>query len=217
MTAQSSILIGVPCLDYLKVATVTSLFEAAAQLSVPAALHIFQSSLVHDARNKIVQRAIDGGFSHLMFVDSDIKFPGTAIEQLYQHNLDIVGGLYFRKAPPHYPTFSQLTGKKITFPQAFPHKKLFEVFGIGTGFLMIKTAVLKDLTYPWFFYGQFHKQYMGEDIYFARKARAKKYQVWCDPTIQLSHIGEYEYNIKDYELYQETKPDLSVDEVWDAI
>jgi hypothetical protein len=34
---------------------------------------------------------------------------------------------------------------------------------------------------------------MGEDLYFCRKARAWGLEVWCDPTIEIKHIGDYEY------------------------
>lgn len=213
--ANKSILIGVPCITSIKVPTVSSIFAAANSLEVPAKLHIYESSLVHDARNKIAQRALDEGATHLMFIDSDISFPANAIQQLLDHDLDVVGGLYFRKRPPHMPTFSQVIGKKITFPTTFPRKDLFEVFGIGTGFLMINTKVLKKIQPPWFFFGNYHGQAIGEDIYFCRKAKAKKFGVWCDPTIPIQHIGEYDYDIKDYEAYQKSSPEMDVEQLWD--
>lgn len=208
-------MIGVPCLDHIKTPTVTSLFAGTANLSMPAQLNIRSASLVHDARNKIVERAIEQGATHLMFVDSDIVFPDNGIQKLYEQDKDIIGGLYFRKIAPHYPTFSQLTGKTITFPTTFPKSKPFKVFGIGTGFLMIKVSVLKKIADPWFYFGEFHGQKMGEDIYFCNKARKAGFEAWCDPTIPLQHVGEYGFDLKDYELYQKDKPGLNPDEVWD--
>ena len=34
---------------------------------------------------------------------------------------------------------------------------------------------------------------MSNDWFFCEKARELGYEVWCDPTIKLGHIGDYDY------------------------
>lgn len=217
--AQNRLLIGIPCLESIKKDTVTSLFGAVNRVEVESKLLIYSSSLVHDARNKIAELGVKEGFSHIMFIDSDIAFEGEAINKLLAHDKDIVAGLYFRKRPPHQPTIAQIAGGKLTIPDVFPKKKLFEVSSAGTGFMLIKTSVIMKLKEPYFFF-RWHKQnksYVGEDVYFCLKAKDKGFKTWVDPTIQVAHVGDYDYDLKDYDAYQDIKPTVEnsgIDDLW---
>lgn len=217
MPKEKSVLIGIPCLDTIKTETVSSLFFAQNTLDIPAILHIHKSSLVHDARNKIVQKAIDRGVSHVLFIDSDIAFEPEAINKLMAQNKDIVGGLYFRKQRPHKPTIGMKNGKRIETPEVWSNSAPFEVFSIGTGFLLVKTEVFESISPKWFGFGQFHGQEMGEDVFFCRKAQAKKYKVWCDPTVKIAHVGEYLYDQQDYELYKGNDQSEYHEDVWSQL
>lgn len=218
-TAQTRLLIGIPCLDSIKKDTVTSLFAATSRLEVESQLLIYTASLIHDSRNKIAKMAIEKGFTHVMMIDQDIAFETEGINKLLAHDKDIIAGLYFRKTPPHQPTIAQTVDGKLTIPEVFPKKKLFEVTSVGTGFMMVKTEVYKNLKYPYYFY-RYHnknKTYVGEDVYFCLKAREKNYKVWVDPTIELAHVGDYAFELKDYEAYQDVKPvqfESDLDQLW---
>lgn len=211
MTAvQPRVLIAMPCLDHIKTPTVHCLFGASAGLNAPAKLHLHQGAYVHDARNQSAQMAIDEGFTHLMLIDSDMEFPPDSIQRLLELDKDVVGGLYFRRQPPHMPTLNEPENNKLVIPnlKKFPMDKPFKVFSVATGFLMIKTSVLKKIPQPWFGFGKFKNgDEMGEDVFFCRKAGDHGFEVWCDPTIELGHIGEYSYGRKDYDAYQEMRPD----------
>lgn len=203
---QKSILIAIPTLDVIKTETVSSLFAATALTNYPARLHIHTSCYVHDARNKSVDTAIKTGVTHLMFIDSDMQFPPDAINRLMAHDKDIVAGLYFRRQRPHLPTIHQKVGDRLVIPKKFPTDKLFEVYGLATGFMLIKVEVLKNIKPPWFYFGDFHGHAMGEDIYFCNKAKQKGYKIWCDPTIEIGHVGAYSYGKQDYDVYQDVRP-----------
>lgn len=211
---QPYVLIAVPTLDTIKTETVSSLFGAVAMLNARAKLHIHVSSLIHDARNKCVDAAIAAGATHLMFIDSDMKFPPEAIQKLINQDKDIIGGLYYRKQPPHFPLIHEKDGNRIVIPRSFNKKEPFKVFGTGTGFMLIKTKVFKKLEPPWFYFGNFKGKAIGEDIYFCKKAQEKGFEVWCDPTLGLQHMGIYPFDEKDYEAYEETRPKGSVEDLW---
>ena len=34
---------------------------------------------------------------------------------------------------------------------------------------------------------------VGEGVYFCLKAKDAGYEIWCDPTMDIGHIGEYIY------------------------
>jgi hypothetical protein len=168
-------------------------------------LHIQKSCYVHDARNKIVSGAIEKGATHIMFIDSDMKFPADGINRLLRQDKDVVGGVYFRRQVPYLPTINSLIMDKIVVPHQFPTDKPFRVWSIATGFMLIKTEIVKKIPYPWFGFGNYKGQSMGEDVFFCRKINDHKGEVWADPTIPLGHVGEYVFDIKDFKAYQDIK------------
>lgn len=204
------ILIGMPALSEMKTETATALIMATAKLDYKATLHIHKSCYVHDARNKIVETAKEKGSTHLMFIDSDMAFPYDGIGRLMAHDLDVVGGLYYRRQPPHYPTISQLVTddkgvQSPVIPNDFPTDKLFQVWGLATGFLLIKMSVFEKLQAPYFYFGKLGEKELGEDYYFCKLVNDAGFKIWCDPTIPLGHVGEYVYDAKDYEIYKEMR------------
>lgn len=212
-----SILIAVPCLDSIKTPTVSSLLVATRQLRATAKLHIHQSAYIHDARNKSAQLALDEGADYLMFIDSDMQFPPDGIQRLLDRKKDIIGGLYYRRQAPHLPTINEKNGKLLQIPHEFPTEHPFKIFSVATGFLLVKTDVLRKIGAPWFGFGKFHGKEMGEDVFFCWKANQKGYEVWCDPTIPLGHVGEYIFDEKDYLAYKETRPDnVGTEDLWDG-
>ena len=204
-------------MDTIKTETVVSLFGAAATLEIPARLHIQKGCYVHDARNKIVDAAIRLGATHVLFIDSDIQFTHKAITTLLERDKDIIGGMYYRRQEPHYPTINQVENDKLIIPNKFSKDKPFEVFAVATGFMLVKTSVFKKIEPPWFYFGNFHGRAMGEDVYFCWKAQKKGFQVWCDPTLNLGHIGEYVYDEKDYQAYQDARPKEKVEDIFDGV
>lgn len=214
MESKPRILIAIPTLDTIKVETVINLFSATAELKYEAKLNVHVSSVVHDARNKLVEDAKRSGCTHILFIDSDISFPADAINKLVEDDKDIVGGLYYRKQIPHLPCINDKEGDRLLIPRNFPRTRLFEVFSIGTGFLMIKTSVFEKISEPYFYFGTYKKHSIGEDVYFCIKAQQHGFKVWCDPTIHLGHIGPYSYDERDYEAEKIDDPKKEIDIYW---
>lgn len=205
------ILIGIPCMDTIKVETMVSLFAASAAIESPAKLHVQKNCYVHVARNKICEEAIKSGASHVMFIDADMQFPAHAIEKLVKEGKDVIGGLYFRRQPPHLPTINELEDGKVVIPRKFQTDKPFKVWSVATGFMLISTKVLKKLEPPYFYFGKQKGQEIGEDVYFCRKVNDKGFEVWCDPTIPLGHVGEYAFGYQDYKAYDDIRPKEKAD------
>jgi len=202
---KNLILIGMPVHGNIFPQTVADLIALSGAIEYPAKIHFQSNCYVHDARNKIAREALAIGAEYLMFIDADMSFPPDGVNRLVADDKDIVGGVYYRRQKPHLPTFSVLDGKKMVIPDQFPKDELFEVFGLATGFMLIKTKVFKKIKPPWFYFGNFHGKPMGEDTYFCWKAKKAGFEVWADPTIPLGHIGEYLYDAQDYQAYKENK------------
>lgn len=200
---EKLILIGIPVHGNINPEVVACLISLLAKINYTAKINFQSNCYVHDARNKIVSEAINIGASHLMFIDADTVFPPDGVDTLIERDKDIIGGLYYRRQPPHLPTINQQEGNSLIIPKTWDKSKPFEVFAVATGFMLIKTEVFKKIKPPYFYFGNFHGKAMGEDVYWCWKARRAGFKIWCDPTIELGHIGDYVFGAEDYNAYKE--------------
>ena len=70
-----------------------------------------------------------------------------------------------------------------------PISKLLEVDAVGTGVMLIRSSVFKDIGKPYFYY----EENRSEDIMFCQKCREKGIRIYVDTTIGCGHIGEEVY------------------------
>jgi hypothetical protein len=72
-----------------------------------------------------------------------------------------------------------------------------EVGSIGMGVMLIKRNVFEKLTEPWFEtpWRTDARGYIGEDIFFCRKAQDAGYKIWIDHDVskEIGHIGTFEF------------------------
>jgi hypothetical protein len=121
--AKQKILIGVPTTNKVDIEYVNSILKLLRQTDA----HISHSSgsLVYIARNKFVQQAIEGDYTHLLFIDSDMVFNADALNVLLYHNKDIVSGSIFTRVPPYKPCFyEKLKLGEIGETKSIPVKEL---------------------------------------------------------------------------------------------
>ena len=131
------------------------------------------------------------GATHLLFIDSDMLFPPTALKTLLSRDKDIIGVEYHKRQFPlqTVTAYDPKVEKSETEP--------FRVGVAGTGLMLIKTAVFKNpkMNKNWFSFGRNAegKNVIGEDGWFCNTAKEAGYNVWVDPTIKVLHLGEYGY------------------------
>jgi len=176
----------------IKTKTFMSFVSAFSRLPFSYKLVVHEGAYCHYSRNKIVSGAINGEATHLMLVDGDLTFPPDSVNRLFTHNRDVVGALYYRRQLPKSPTFSQISEGKLYVPEFIPDKP-FKVFAMAPGFMLINVEVLKKIPDPWFYFENWNGQELGEDVYFCKKVHEAGFDIWCDPTIDIKHIGDYSY------------------------
>lgn len=189
-----------------------SLAIAVKSLPCPIRIDYENGCYVHRNRNNILDRALKSDSTHLMFVDTDIIFPGTGIQTLIARQKPIIGGAYNLKK-------TAVEGRTTTTVKALerdlngrPHdewimdkSKPFECRALPTGFMLIELDVLRNLPVKpefggdragspdkgprnWFDFGNY-AGFVGEDVYFCDFVRNQGVPIWCDPTIKLGHLG----------------------------
>lgn len=181
------ILIGVPASDTIKTRTAFSLFHLA---DTDVALVMQMGCDVVENRNKLAHIALEEGYSHILFVDSDMTFNPDTLTKMLAHDKDILGLAANHRRFPLQSVVKPLNEEDINKPLP---TELFEAQSCGTGVMLIKTEVFKNLPEPWFKFTYENGERIGEDVNFCLSAREAGYKIYVDPTIPVRHIGEYLY------------------------
>ena len=96
------LLIGIPSYpEYIPAPMV----EALANLKVPPKVRtkIITGMKIDDARNELVKMALEGGCTHLLFLDSDNPPPQNTIARLLEADKDIICAPVMTRKSPHVP------------------------------------------------------------------------------------------------------------------
>ena len=157
-----------------------------------------EGSVLHHNREYLAQTAIELKSTHLLFVDSDMVFPEDALSRLLSRDKDIIGSTANGRGMGVFAGFAPTTTHKIKDGEITINEKhgdLLKCTGVGTGFMLIRIEVFKKLKQPWFFWESNEKGELvtGEDMWFCRKARESGFDIWCDTSIKMGHIGDYIY------------------------
>jgi len=94
------------------------------------------------ARNTACMRALEGGFTHLFFLDSDVIPPPDTVPRLLAHRQQFISGVYHRRSPPHGIPVMLRKGQWIV---KYPPNRVIEVDLVGAGCLLIAREVLEKL------------------------------------------------------------------------
>jgi len=189
---MTKICVGVPCQRTICSKTAGSLFSLTLDKSYQMRIVFSENCLVHENRNSLVKIAQDMKADYLFFVDSDIVFERDTLSRLLEADKDIIAASYNRRSLPEQGMVKDENMKLIDIQgRTFP----FQCSYAPTGCMLIKISVFDKLEKPYFFFtlndnGEMDK---AEDYYFCDKARAGGFNIWCDPTIPVMHIGDYFY------------------------
>ena len=179
-------------------------------------LKISEGTLIANQRAELSLDAMREGCSHILFIDSDMRFPQDMISRLLAHDLDIVATNCARRRMPTGPTaqiYKENGDRELVW--SMPDSTgLQEVGSVGMGVMMIKAGVFKALSEPWYETPWRHDKrgYIGEDVFFCRKAREAGFKIWIDHDVskEIGHIGMFEFKhdhtwaIKDLEKARES-------------
>lgn len=146
---------------------------------------------IDEARNEVSRQAIDLGFEFLLFLDDDVILPPDAVRRL-THTLkasgaDVAGGIYPTKWLPAEPVVYRGDGRGAFYD--WKDGDVFEADAIGTGCMIIRVSILKELEEPWFKwdYGVEGGREVSDDIYFCRKLREKGFKILGDSNVICKH------------------------------
>jgi len=158
-------------------------------------LKINQGTLIQNQRADLCLEAMREDCTHVLFIDSDMTFPQDMVGRLLAHDKDIVATNCARRRMPTGPTARCLEGQLVySMPES---TGLEEVESIGMGVMLISRKVFESLSEPWFEtpWRTDKRGYIGEDVFFCRKARAAGFKIYIDHDVskEIGHIGTFEF------------------------
>lgn len=186
------LLIAIPTRDemhYLFVKSLTDLIRKLDEDGVNYEIAFQGATLVYIGRDKLAKKAIDEGFSHVLWLDSDMVFKPELLEDLMFCGKPFVTGIAHGRRAPHFScVFKQVLPKVERWEYEEYPSTPFKIAACGFACVLIETRILEKV---WTTHGTcfFPTRELGEDVAFCYKAEKLGFEIWAEPTVQLGHIG----------------------------
>lgn len=208
------VLVGFPCNWEANHVQVTNSLVAMMQHS-PLITDFFpvMDWTLEKMRNRLAERALQGGYSHLLMLDADMIYPKDCVSRLLADNKPIVQGLAVRRTPIkarkrvktpdgkdaiqiidfHPPLFSKHDETsdnpyRMSWQVNIPKTGTHQVDAVGMGGTLIRTDVLAAMTPPYFVFADYEGEEVGEDIRFSIEARKLGFTCWVNCDVLLPHL-----------------------------
>lgn len=221
------IMILVPCYEKVDalfafdLAQMMALTVAAmpADAGVELGLSMNIGTYAHSSRQELVNDALAQGATHILWLDSDMRFPRDLLIRLLQHQVPVVGINYSkRRFPPDFVAIEEIDIEKNVSKRLLTRDEdegLAEVHALGFGAVLMERSVFVNLPDPeeqpwfWFEYLGPGRGQIGEDVYFCRLIREHGQRIFVDQDLskECGHLGQFEYKVHhaaiDYEAETE--------------
>lgn len=173
-----------------------------------------KSSNLAEGRTRLVSRAFQLEATHILWVDSDMKFPEDAIPALLNRAVPVIGVNYPTKEiearPTAYADNDDYVGPVWSGDNA---EGIAEVSHCGMGLMLTDVRVFEALELPYFSFEAQAPDFIHtatEDVYFCRKLKEKDIKVYIDHDLskRCAHVGDFEYTNKFATQAEQTKQTL---------
>lgn len=194
----------VPALFMYDLAQLTAFTMASIPEKVPYGINMVSGTYIHRARQQLLENLIADGTTHILWMDSDMRFPRNSFIRLLNHNQPVVGVNYAkRQVPTDYVAIKKVGfgdgGKRLVTDGE--STGLEKVEAVGFGLLLMRVDALLELPtdQPWFWYELDEEtgDHIGEDVYFCRLLRESGVDIYVDHDLskECAHVGQFEYTL----------------------
>ncbi len=178
-------------------------------------------------RDQAIVFAQKEGFSHVLFLDTDMTWPHDVLRRMLRHadRKAIVSGLYFMRGGPHAPVAmgdrfrnegSQVDHFAFRDLTSTREDGLIACEVVGMGCCLIPMAVFDVIgPRPWFYYKDDDEGWprVTEDVPFCLAALEAGWEVLLDPSVECDHLEIVARNrgfYEGYKLAQQARPSVDV-------
>lgn len=199
------LLIAVPTYDYIHFQFVdcfTKLIRKLDEDGIDYEVAFQGGTLVYVGRDKLAKKAIEGGFTHMLWLDSDMVFTEELLDNLMFSGKDFVTGIAHSRRPPHVSCLFNKIWPRVDRWEGHNYPSTaFKVAGCGFACVLIKTSVIKAV-YDKNGTAFFPMRELGEDLAFCKRAGDLGFSIWAEPTAWMGHIGHITVYPEYEELYE---------------
>ena len=186
------LMVAVPTTDYVHAEFMKCLVGLTKKLAsdgVDFEEQIIGGTLIYWARNRIAHRAIEGGFTHVLWLDSDMTFKPDIVDDLLWCGKDMVCGAFVSRRPPYGPcVYTSIEDPaNMTKVEDFGTEP-FRVDGCGFAMVLTSVSLLKAVMDRFDTCFMPTEQY-GEDVAFCDRVKQIGGEIWCEPTVRPGHIA----------------------------
>lgn len=143
---EMKLMIAVPVYGDVKpafMASLIALIERLKDMGVEYKLRTREGTLIHIAREQLAAEAINEGFTHILWLDSDMVFEAGVFERLMAAGKRFVSGVYCsRRAPVRLTIFRSLL-PIVHFTQI--PDGVTEIAGCGFGCALTEVGLLREV------------------------------------------------------------------------
>lgn len=177
----------------------------------PREIQIFdkRTSLLPRSRQECLEDALNGSFTHALFLDSDQSFPADTAHRLIGWKKPVVAANIALKTIPSFPTARARGAGSFGVPITSEGNKmgLEKVWRVGSGIMLIDLAIMAAIPKPWFEvrFNEKEQQFVGEDWSFCEKVQKAGHDIYIDHGLsrQVGHVGNYTYSHQNIPVIEE--------------
>lgn len=182
--------------------------EAGRECQISFGIEMSAGTYVHSARQELIEDLLGKGVTHILWLDTDMRFPSDALVRLMNHDLPMVGINYAkRKVPSDFVAIKCVGwGPDDRSEKLITHEYstgLEEVEAIGFGMVLMQTSALANMPDPkkepwfWFKWMEDKQQQAGEDVWFCKLFRDSGQRIFVDHDLskECGHIGQFTYKL----------------------
>lgn len=208
--APPKVLIALPCQDQCNswfAYDLARLVGYSIAAGVQVNVGLLKTAYLPSSRSLLAEMGLRAQTSHILWVDSDMRFPKDALVRLLKHNEAIVAASYSMRRMPLGPVAYK--GYDQREPVYVPNDAtgLIRVGMVGMGLMLTETRVFDVMPKPWFAnpYRPDLDDFEGEDVWFCRHAVQQGFHVMVDQelTRETGHLGEWEFSNHQLNNYHE--------------
>lgn len=161
-----------------------------------------KGSILPKNRLEIVRRALEGRYSHILFLDDDMTFPQDTLLRLLSHCKAVIACNCPTKMLPSTSTARDKGLGKTGVPvQSNGNVGIAKVWRVGTGVMLLDTRVFRGLSQPWFpvEWNPELGDYTGEDWAFCSRLEEAGIPIYVDHSLsrEIGHVGSHEFRHTD--------------------
>lgn len=199
------LLIAIPTMDTVPVEFMRSLLDLTRKLDaegVDYTVEIEAGTLIYNARDRLASKAVNEGFDWILWLDSDMVFTDSVLDDLQFSGKDFVTGVAHGRRKP-FPSclFKSLDLSDLQrFTLGEYPADTFRVAGCGMACVLMKVEILKAV------FMKFNTCFIpllsyGEDLSFCKRAASLGWEIWAEPTVRLGHVSHFAVYPDDCERY----------------